>query len=72
MILRLGVDPAGKMASSFDGVRQSAVHWRPAARLCLRAERPTPVLAPKKATVLVLEAIVFGDFFVMVLEEGFG
>lgn len=58
MIFRLGVEPAGKMASSFDGVRQSAVHWRPAARLFLRAARPTPVLAPKKATVLVLEVIV--------------
>lgn len=58
MIFRLGMEAAGKIASSFDGVRQSAVHWRPAARLLLRAARPTPPLAPKKATVLVLEVMV--------------
>ncbi len=44
----------GKMDVSFEGERQSAMHWLPAARLCLSAERPTPALAPRKATVLVI------------------
>ena len=43
------------------------MHWWPAARVCLSAERPTPVLAPRKATVFVFVDIVvvvwlgFGD-----------
>lgn len=46
------------MAVSLDGTRQRAMHWWPAARVCLSAERPTPVLAPRNATVLLRVAIV--------------
>lgn len=58
IILRLGVVDAGKIFSSLEGVRQSAMHWWPAASVCLSVERPTPVLAPKKATVLMVEVEV--------------
>ena len=58
MIWRLGVVSGGRMAVSLEGVRQRAIHWWPAARVCLSAERPTPVLAPRKATVLVFVVIV--------------
>ena len=46
------------MAVSFEGTRQRAMQRWPAARVCLRAERPTPVLAPKKAMVLMLVVAV--------------
>ncbi len=46
------------MDVSLEGTRQRAMQWWPAARVCLSAERPTPVLAPKNATVFVLELLV--------------
>ena len=58
MISRFGVVEGGKMAVSLDGTRQRAMHRWPAARVCLSAERPTPVLAPRKATVLEFVVIV--------------
>lgn len=63
------------MVVSLDGVRQRAMHRWPAARVCLSAERPTPVLAPRNATVLesVLIMLVvwlcFGDARVELLYE---
>ena len=66
-ISRFGVVSGGKIAVSLDGTRQRAMHRCPAARVCLSAERPTPVLAPRKATVLEFVVIVlvvwlcFGD-----------
>ena len=45
------------MDVSLDGTRQRAMHWWPAAMVCLSAARPTPVLAPRNATVLWLVAI---------------
>ena len=77
MIRRLGVVSGGRMAVSLEGMRQRAMHWWPAARVCLSAERPTPVLAPRKATVLVFVVIVvgawlcFGDVRVELLCEVF-
>ena len=59
------------MAVSLDGSRQSAIHWWPAARVCLSAARPTPALAPKKATVLVLGLIIFVESK-LVGEQGWG
>ena len=65
------------MAVSLDGVRQRAMHRWPAARVCLSAERPTPVLAPRNATVLELVVIVlvfwlcFGDVRVEMLYKMF-
>lgn len=58
MIWRFGVVSGGRMAVSLEGLRQRAMHWWPAARVCLSAERPTPVLAPRKAMVLVFVVIV--------------
>lgn len=54
IILRLGVVLGGRVEVSLEGVRQRAMQLWPAARVCLRAERPMPVLAPRKATVLAI------------------
>lgn len=59
MTFRFGVVDGGKIEVSFDGTRHRAVQLWPAARVCFRAERPTPVLAPKNATVLGEVDILF-------------
>lgn len=50
---RFVLDSGGTMAASVEGSRQRATHWWPAARVSFRQARPTPALAPIKATVIV-------------------